>query len=185
VLLGLVAAAIGTAYAVVAASGEPGSAASAAPPGPSPQVSRAAATTAPAEDWAAVLGELDDRRTAALAAGSVERLAEVVTGTAYAADLALLRSIAASGARLDGGSLVLEAVDPLSVAGTTAVLRVRDRRSAYSVLAGGIRRQVPERPARTWTITLVRDAAPGPGPAAGTWRVAEVSDAAISPAGRR
>jgi hypothetical protein len=185
VVLGLAGAVIGTAYVVLAASGEAGPAASTARTAPAVGVSRAAATSVPAqapgEDWAAVLGALDDRRTAALAAGSAERLAEVATGTAYAADLSLLRSIAASDARLEGGSLVLEDVAPVSVSATTAVLQVRDRRSAYTVVVGGTRNSVPERAARTWTITLVRDSAPSPG----TWRVAEVVDAAISPAGRR
>jgi hypothetical protein len=182
--LGLAGAVLGTAYAVVAASGEAGTSGSAAPPAPAVAVSRAAATAAPvqdrpAEDWAAVLGGIDDRRTAALVAGSPERLAEAVTGTAYAADLALLRGIASAHAQLEGGSLVLEDVAPVSVSAATAVLRVRDRRGAYAVVVGSTRQEVPERPARTWTVTLVRDAARG------TWRVAEVADAAISPAGRR
>jgi hypothetical protein len=59
------------------------------------------------------------------------------------------------------------------------VLRVRDRRSAYAVVADGTRQEVPERGARAWTVTLVRGGAPI------RWRIAEVADAELSPGGRR
>jgi hypothetical protein len=185
VALALAAAVTGTAYAVAArsAAGSPtGAAAPAETPSPVALSRAAVAATPPAAaptDWSAVLDGLDRRRTAALAAGSTARLAEVVTGPAYAADLALLRRIAESGASLEGGALVLEEVAPVSVTGTTAVLRVRDRRSAYAVVVGATRQAVPERAARTWTVTLVRA-----DPSA-RWRIAEVDDAALSPAGRR
>ncbi len=126
-----------------------------------------------------MLAEIDRGRTAALAAGSPQQLRAWVTGTAYAADLALARTVAAAGARIDGGGLVLEEVRPVDVDATTAVLEVRDRRAAYAVVAEGSRQEVPERAARTWTVTLVRGGSPT------RWRIAEVADATLSPGGRR
>jgi hypothetical protein len=137
------------------------------------------ATAAPPVDWRTVLADADRGRTAALAAGSTALLREWVTGTAYLADVALARTIAASGAQLVGGSLVLEAVSVVEAGPVRAVLQVRDRRSAYAVVVDGARQEVPERAARTWTVTLVRGGSPV------RWRIEEVVDAALSPGGRR
>jgi hypothetical protein len=132
-----------------------------------------------AEDSARVLDALDRGRTEALAAGSPARLQEFVTGTAYAADAALARAMAAASGRLEGGGIRLEEVHELSADTTTAVLRVRDTRAAYAVVLADGRHDVPARGPRTWTVTLVREEPASP------WRIAEVVDADLSPAGRR
>ena len=112
-----------------------------------------------ANDWARVLGELDAARTRALERGSLDELARVVDrrGTAWAADAALARRVSTARATVRGGSLVVTDVRVASVAATTAVLVLRDRRTAYTVTVDGSTQHVPERQARWWQVRLVRD----------------------------
>ena len=111
------------------------------------------------DDWAAVLGELDAARTRALERGSLDELAQVVDrhGTAWVADAALARRVSTAHATVRGGSLVVTDVRVASVTATTAVLVVRDRRTAYTVTVDGGTQRVPERPARWWQVRLGRD----------------------------
>jgi Tfp pilus assembly PilM family ATPase len=111
------------------------------------------------DDWAAVLGELDTARTRALERGSLDELAQVVdrNGTAWVADAALARRVSTARATLRGGSLVVTDVRVASLAATSVVLVVRDRRTAYTVTVDGSTQQVPERQARWWQLRLVRD----------------------------
>ena len=125
--------------AAAATQPAPSSAAPAAP-APTPTLPATSAGSA----WGSVLAEIDRGRTAALAAGSPQQLRAWVTGTAYAADLALARTVAAAGARIEGGGLVLEEVRAVDVDATTAVLdgarpACRLRRGGRGQPAGGSR----------------------------------------------
>ncbi len=155
-----------------AATGEP---VPAAPRSAAPAAPPVAPPAAPVVDWSAVLAVLDSRRRAAIAAGSTESLAESVdpAGAAWTDDAALVERVRESGARMTGGELVTDMVRVVRVDTTTAVLRVRDRRTAYEVVVAGRSTTVAERPARWWTVTL--SATPTfEGPETG-WRVSEVS----------
>ena len=87
-------------------------------------------------DWDALLAAADAGRGAAIAAGDTDALRTWVdpAGPAWPADSALAGRVSALHARVEGGSLVVLEVRPQAVAETRAVLLVRDRRSAYSVL---------------------------------------------------
>jgi len=131
----------------------------------------------PRVDWATVLDYADTGRLAAISTGSPEALRDFVepTGTAWAADIALLERIRSSKATIEGGELVIEQIDPIRIDATSAVLRVRDRRAAYQLVVDGVRTDVPPRTARWWTITLRRsESVPGEA-ARGAWRISAVT----------
>ncbi len=159
-------------------AGSPTAAPLASPTAVSPAV-QAADGAAAVRRWTSVLAEIDEGRTSSLAVGSTASLREWVTGIAYLADEGLARAVGEADARIEGGGLVVETVIVVRADGTTAVLRVRDRRTAYTVVRDGVRQPVPERAARWWTVTLVLGGSPA------RWRIAEVADADLSPGGRR
>jgi hypothetical protein len=152
--------------------------ASAAPAETAPELASAAPATATDVDWRAVLADLDARRREAIAAGSIRDLAESVdpAGAAWTDDAALVERVRASGAHLTGGRLVTEDVRVLRRGSTRAVLRVRDRRTAYEVVVGGRTTAVAGRAARWWTVTL--SATPSFDTADTAWRVRDVEPAA-------
>ncbi len=112
----------------------------------------------PDTSWSDVLGVVDAGRLSALASGSSLALARWVDpqGSAWTADSALVSRVQASGARIEGGALVRLDVRPATVDSGTALLRVRDVRSAYTVTVGGRRTRVGARPAQWWDVTLAR-----------------------------
>ena len=94
-------------------------------------------------------------------------------GSAWAADSALVARVRSSGARMTGGALVPSSVELLEDRGSSALLRVRDVRTAYDVTAGGTTTHVAARPERVWEVTLVRY---GTG-----WRIGDVDAAGPRP----
>jgi len=129
-------------------------------------------TTDTAPKWAQVLAELDDRRLAALAAGSAKRLELVVDplGSAWAADSSLVERISSNGATLQGCRLSVEVVRPaISIEPATSdsiELEVRDRRTACEITTTTWRRTLAARGSRWWLISLTGF---GDG-----WRIAQV-----------
>ena len=117
---------------------------------------RGSATGAP--DWAAVLATIDAGRQAALSSGDATGLATWVDpgGPAWASDAALAARVTAAGAQIEGGALVVLEVRPRRVTASDAVLLVRDRREAYSVVTAAGRSDVAARAPRWWQVTLRR-----------------------------
>ena len=70
---------------------------------------------------------------------------------------------------MTGGALVPSSVELLEDRGSSALLRVRDVRTAYDVTAGGATTHVAARGARTWEVTL-RSSGTG-------WRISDVNAA--------
>lgn len=164
----------------VGAAADPGGVASSTSPAPSPSSPSPAVPTpagSPATDWRSVLVGLDALRHRALVAGSSALLAEAVDprGTAWAADAALADRVRRTGAHLDGGAVVVSAVDLVSSGTDRVLLRVEDRRAAYAVTADGTTTHVPARAGRIWVVTLVRGGA--------GWRIGDVR-AAAGPTGQ-
>jgi len=120
--------------------------------------------------WASVLRAVDAGRLRAICAGSVDELAAYVdpAGPAFAADSGLVARVATSGATLRGGGLEVISVRATRSSSTRAVLRVRDRRAAYVIVAGGTTTAVPARASRAWRVTLARGSD-------GRWRIFEVA----------
>ena len=120
--------------------------------------------------WASVLRAVDAGRLRAICAGSVDELATYVdpAGPAFAADSGLVARVATSGASLRGGGLEVISVRATRSSSTRAVLRVRDRRAAYVIVAGGTTTAVPARASRAWRVTLARGSD-------GRWRIFEVA----------
>jgi hypothetical protein len=145
--------------------------------GPTVPLDRAVPSSSP--DWAAVLATVDEGRRAALSLGSVARLREWVDpqGGVWSADAALASRVAALRARVEGGALVALEARVTSASPTDAVLLLRDRREAYSVVTASGRSTVAERGPRWWRVTLGRSE-PGPDEAstapAGGWRIRDV-----------
>ncbi len=125
---------------------------------------------APPPAWSTVLRQVDAGRLRAIAAGSVGDLADYVdpAGPAFAADSALALRVAASGAALRGGVLQVLGVRTLSSTASRTVLRVRDRRAAYSVEVDGSSSAVAARAPRWWQVTLARGLD-------GRWRIFDVT----------
>ena len=74
----------------------------------------------------------------------------------------------------EGGSLVVLEVRPRAVSSTRAVLLVRDRRTAYSVLTPDGTTTVAARDPRWWRVTMALAA----GPDGDAWRLADVAHVA-------
>ena len=127
-------------------------------------------------DWDALLAAADAGRGAAIAAGDTDALRTWVdpAGPAWPADSALAGRVSALHARVEGGSLVVLEVRPQAVAETRAVLLVRDRRSAYSVVTPDGTTTVAARAPRWWRVTMVL----APGTRGGTWRLSDVAPVA-------
>ena len=124
----------------------------------------------PAPDWVALLREVDAGRLRAISTGSVRLLADYVDphGPAWTRDAGLVARVDRSGARLSGGGLEVLMLRAAEAAPGRAVLRVRDRRAAYTVDRSGERSVVAARGPRWWEVTLVADSA-------GRWRVYAVA----------
>jgi hypothetical protein len=107
-------------------------------------------------DWRALLAAADAGRQRALAGGGVTALSSWVDpdGSSWAADAALTARVAALGASIVGGELVVLDVRPRRVTASEAVLLVQDRRDAYSVTTDAGTSDVPPRAARWWQVTL-------------------------------
>jgi len=88
------------------------------------------------------------------------------------ADLATLGGLRAAGLTTRGFALEVVSVAEVSSDASSVLLRVVDRRAAYSlVTAGGIvRERRPARPASTWLVTLIRGGSPV------AWRIREVKE---------
>lgn len=138
---------------------------------------RAATTAAPSDqaalDWAAVLTRLDQRRAAAIAAGSAPALAEVVDpgGPAFARDLATAQARQAAGLRVEGGRLAIQSVRPESTGTQQATLVVTDERAAYRLVDGdgAVVVSVPARASASWRVVLTGDGS--------SWRVYDATRA--------
>jgi hypothetical protein len=178
----VVAAAEAPAVSRAAPSSASASAPSAAPPSPAGPAGAAGAAMPPTvsgadvpTDWASVLEALDAGRRAALGTGSADELARYVdpAGAAWAGDVALLRRLQASGARLEGGVLELGEVRLEQDTDDVVRLSVRDRRLPYDLVEDGRSTHVGERPWRWWSITLAAmPSLDGP-----SWRVRDVVEA--------
>lgn len=112
----------------------------------------------PVPDWVDVLAEIDDGRRSALAAGSAQALAGWVDpdGSAWEADAAVAARVRSLRATLHGGVLEILELRLVPTTAGSAVLLVRDRRSAYSVMVtgGGAAVAVPARGPQWWRVTL-------------------------------
>lgn len=117
---------------------------------------RGPATDAP--DWAALLETTDAGRQRALASGDPTALAAWVDpdGPAWASDAALAARVAAAGARIEGGALVVLEVRPRRTTTSEAILLVRDRREPYAVVTAAGTSDVAARAPRWWQVTLRR-----------------------------
>ena len=132
---------------------------------------RAAATDPP--DWPALLATADAGRQQALTSGDPTALADWVDpdGSAWTSDAALAARVSAADAHITGGALVVLDVRPRHVTASEAVLLVRDRRDAYSVITPAGTSTVAARAPRWWQVTLRRTSGSG-GDA--TWRIRDV-----------
>ena len=137
-----------------------------APAGGSP-----ATAALPTRSWAAVLGSLDARRSAAYATGDPQRLAGVYTAGSPAGrrDAAELAGLRGAGLRAEGMRLRILQVTELRRTDRHVRLRVVDvlRRHRLVDGSGAVVERRPGRTAATWSVTLARDE--------GRWRVYDVT----------
>jgi len=124
-------------------------------------------------DWAALLRELDRRRSAAFASGDQDALTGVYLpgSAARERDAATLGALAARGLAARGLRLEVRSVMVAQVRQGRVVLHVADRLAAYDIVdrAGRAVDRHPGRGELAWAVTLV----PAPG-AQGEWRIAEI-----------
>ncbi len=110
--------------------------------------------------WSRVLGDLDDARSAAFAAGRRADLDRVYAAGAPAGvrDAAALDRLVSDGLRARLVRLHAVGVTPVRVSAQRVVLRVRDTLAGYDVVdaAGAVLARHSGRGAALWTITLAR-----------------------------
>lgn len=132
-----------------------------------------AAQRSPAPDWPALLDALDRSRSTAFEAADAQLLGEVYAAGSplLEADRATIAALSAAGQRAPGVRHAVRTVRVSSYDGTSAVLRLVDVLSAYSVIdgSGRVLQRAAARPEATFVVTVVRTAK--------GWRLQEVRPA--------
>ncbi len=132
-----------------------------------------ASSSEPEQSWAEVLGALDAERSAAFAAGDVDRLARVYTAGSPAGrrDRRQLTGLRGAGLRAEGLRLRILRVTELRRTQRHVRLRVVDVLRPHRVVDGSgvLVEHRPGRTAVTWTVTLALEG--------GRWQVYDVTRA--------